>query len=819
MGSARDARSLSTVQPQERLAVLVVDDHPENIVALEAVLAPLALEVQSAGSGEEALRLLLERDFALILLDVRLPGMDGIETARLIKERERTRDTPIVFLTAARDEISDILAGYGVGAVDYVLKPFDAELLRSKVGVFIELDRSRRALSRSEAFLRSAFEAAPIGKTLLDLDRRIVRANSAFGAAIGDSSDALEGMAVADLCHPADREALSAMLDRGIAEADSQATGVGADIDLRLLTSSGREVWVAPSTSWIKPTELTAPLLLVQWVDVSARRHAERTRAELMVEQAARTLAEAQATRLEKLQLLVEALESGPLDDLLNELARRLVNLLEADAAELEVAEDVDARAERHASGAHLQRVNASIDRRGSGEWHEAPLTSEGARFGAVRIALPPGRMLTADESALLHDAAERVSLIVRGVQLHEQERRIAAELQRGLSPTRLPDVPGLAIAAHCEAAGLGAEVGGDWYDVFELPGGRLGVVIGDVTGSGIRAASAMGELRSVTRALAMVDQDPPSPAEALTRVHRYHRKTGFEGLFTVLYLILDTSGGLATWANAGHLPPLLRTATGELRTLQGGQSLMSLENVTYENFSVTVEEGDTLILYTDGLIERRGESIDDGLERLRSAIRTGPEEADALCAHVLQAAPVGEPADDLTALVVKRVSLRSPRGVVRMRQSAARRVRLTVMPDPGAPAAARRLLERSFADSLDPEELERAKLMTSELTTNAVRHGQGEITLRAEVDATRLLVEVIDQGSGFEPVDPTQDIEQAGGWGLRIVEAEASRWGMREGTGHVWFEIERRAKNRSAPQESAPPAVIDRATEAPTPI
>ena len=114
--------------------------------------------------------MLLEQDFAMILLDVRMPGLDGLETAELIKQRARTRDIPIVFLTAARDEVSDIARGYGVGAVDYVLKPFDPELLRSKVAVFAELEASRRALKRSEALLSGAFEAAPIGKTVLDAE-------------------------------------------------------------------------------------------------------------------------------------------------------------------------------------------------------------------------------------------------------------------------------------------------------------------------------------------------------------------------------------------------------------------------------------------------------------------------------------------------------------------------------------------------------------------------------------------------------------------------------------------------------------------------
>jgi PAS domain S-box-containing protein len=123
-----------------RAALLLVDDRPENLLALEAILEPLGHEVVGAASGEEALRILLQRDdFAVILLDVQMPGMDGFEVAEVIKERERTRTIPIVFLTALSKEERHVFRGYEIGAVDYVFKPFDREILRAKVGVFVEL--------------------------------------------------------------------------------------------------------------------------------------------------------------------------------------------------------------------------------------------------------------------------------------------------------------------------------------------------------------------------------------------------------------------------------------------------------------------------------------------------------------------------------------------------------------------------------------------------------------------------------------------------------------------------------------------------------
>jgi PAS domain S-box-containing protein len=781
------------LSPAERLPILVVDDRPDNLVTLEAVLEPLGLNVITATSGEEALRMLLERDFALILLDVRMPGIDGIETARMIKARERTAEVPIVFLTAARDEVSAMVRGYDVGAVDYVLKPFDEELLRSKVAVFAELEHRRRALRHSEAFLRGAFEAAPIGKTLLDTSWRVVRANPAFARMTGRSQEDLEATVITELFHVEDQEPLASLLERTTAELGSdEATGDELGLDLRLITAAQRELWVAPTASWIKGSELTTPLVLVQWVDVSSRRRAEQTRGELLLEHAARAHAEAQTERLQKLQRLVEALESRSLNDLLAELARRLVTMFDAGAAEVQVDDGGDGQPILCASGIHVQRPEPDLTGPPGDAWREATLEEDGVRIGVLRIAQPPGRSFGPEDHALLRDAAEHISLMVRRVQLHEQEHRIAVELQRGLLPTRLPELPGLEIAAHSEAAGLTAEVGGDWYDTFVLPGNRLGLVIGDVTGSGIQAASAMGQLRSVTRAFALDDSGPSSPADVLSRLHRYHQQVGIRELFTVLYLILDRAEGTVVWSNAGHPPPLLRLSSGEVQTLLGGQTLMSLKDVTYENQQVGVGDGDTVILYTDGLIERRGESIDDGLARLARAAGGGPAHAQALCTHLVRSvrATHGQPEDDVTALVVGII-----RDGARRRDAgfADKRIQVNLPRDVNAPAMARRLVSGAFGDWLDEEELQRAKLAVSELTTNAVLHGKGEITLFADMDERRLMVEVVDEGSGFEYTVREHDFDRIGGRGLNLVDAESSRWGMHEGTTHVWFEIERR--------------------------
>jgi signal transduction histidine kinase len=137
-----------------RAKILVVDDEPKSLYALQELLSPLGQELMIAHSGEEALKLALRNDFAVILLDVRMPGIDGFETARMIRGRERSRQTPVIFLTAQADEMNSMFRGYQVGAVDYLMKPVVPEVLKSKVSVFVELHMKSERLRESEDKLR-----------------------------------------------------------------------------------------------------------------------------------------------------------------------------------------------------------------------------------------------------------------------------------------------------------------------------------------------------------------------------------------------------------------------------------------------------------------------------------------------------------------------------------------------------------------------------------------------------------------------------------------------------------------------------------------
>jgi CheY-like chemotaxis protein len=162
--------------------ILMVDDRPENLLALEAILSVVGHELVRASSGDEALKALLTDDFAVILLDVSMPGMDGLETAAHIKRRERTRDVPIIFLTAVHPDAEHAFRGYSAGAVDYVSKPFDPWVLRAKVAVFVDLYCKRQQLQEQAALLRRRLDGEPARADIAaELAERLGAVESAFG--------------------------------------------------------------------------------------------------------------------------------------------------------------------------------------------------------------------------------------------------------------------------------------------------------------------------------------------------------------------------------------------------------------------------------------------------------------------------------------------------------------------------------------------------------------------------------------------------------------------------------------------------------------
>ncbi len=278
------------------------------------------------------------------------------------------------------------------------------------------------------------------------------------------------------------------------------------------------------------------------------------------------------------------------------------------------------------------------------------PMIAGGRLVGVMHVGSLTARRFTTDDAALLAVAADRAATAV-SVMLARTDQLAAGALQRSLLPSALPEVAGADLAARF-IAGHGV-VGGDWYDVFFLPTGELGMVVGDVAGSGLPAAVIMGRMRSALRAYALETSDP---AEVLTRLDRKIQHFEPGALATVLYAVLDPSLHAARIAAAGHLPPVLAVPghSGEIVDIYPDLLIGADAAEPRRSATVPMPPGGLLCMYTDGLIERRELPLDEGLNRLCKAVQAGP--AEAVCAAAVQALVGSEEVrDDVAVLMFHR--------------------------------------------------------------------------------------------------------------------------------------------------------------------
>jgi len=331
----------------------------------------------------------------------------------------------------------------------------------------------------------------------------------------------------------------------------------------------------------------------------------------------------------------------------------------------------------------------------------------------------------------------------VREARARAEAEAIAGTLQQHLLPDRLPSVPTLAMAARYRPGERAARVGGDWYDAIVLSGSHVGVAIGDVVGHGVRAATLMGELRAALRAYAV--QEPYEPGTVLTRLNSFVVRTHGAGMVaTLLYMVIDLDGGPLRFAGAGHVPALARGADGATRFLDHTPlpPLGVDEHTTFKTWEAELDAGTTVLLFTDGLVERRDESIDVGLCRLRDALAAGPAELEELCSQILAEVPGGSLLQDDAALLAVRLSpVRSPR------------LELEVPAEPESVSMVRHRIERWLAQTGDGrDDVLAIKLAVSEACANAVEHAYGPEsghTLRviAERSPTAVALQVLDGG------------------------------------------------------------------------
>ncbi|MEU0071228.1 SpoIIE family protein phosphatase [Streptomyces sp. NPDC006332] len=703
-----------------------------------------------------------------------------------------------------------------------------------KAAVCIVVDvRTLRSIETDLAASQSIFGQSPFGFLLIDTDLRVRRANQQFANTFGGSPDDHHGRGVHDYLQRSEAERVAATLRRvletGNSITDMHVTGFvpGHDerrhwsINLyRVHSGSGRPIGIA----WLG-------------LDITARRAAAR---------------EAAAAR-RNLALLNEAGAriGNSLD--LETTARELLDVVVpgfCDLATVDLYQGLLAGDETPpglADGsAELRRVafaSAVSDAPfvGSGKpvslgaVHHYPFNSPCA--DALRTAKP--QYIPAEEGGLVqstlavpmvaHDTvvglaqfsrtkgsepfgdrdrdlavelAARAAVCIDNARLYRREHERALMLQRSLLPPGDPVASGLDIACRYlpgnSSSDRPSEVGGDWFDVIELPGHRTALVVGDVMGRGLRAAVAMGELRSAVRTLALLDLEPaevlsaldeiarglgaPGGVQQATRAARRPREADLSEVYlaTCVYAVYDSVTRRCTFANAGHLPPVL-VEPGEAALMLDVPPGMPLGvgGEPFEEVEVDLPEGALLALYTDGLVESRDHPLDEGLQAFVGTLTDPSAPLEDVCDHVLNTLDTHHGEDDIALLMARVQGLpansvgdwtlpREPRSVGKAREYA-----------------------RNQLISWDMEPLvDTTELLVSELVTNALRYGEGEIRLRLLLDRT-LVCEVWDSGLVQPRRRRARDTDE-GGRGLQLVGLLSAAWGSRRTPRGktVWFEL-----------------------------
>jgi PAS domain S-box-containing protein len=415
------------------------------------------------------------------------------------------------------------------------------------------------------------------------------------------------------------------------------------------------------------------------------------------------------------------------------------------------------------------------------------PLRARGVVLGLLVVSRAREREpFDQDDLALAMELADRAGAALDNARLYVREREGALMLQRSLLPQSVPEPPGVGVAFRYVPGSSGTEVGGDWFDVIPLAGGRVAFVVGDVMGHGLGAAATMGRLRTAVRTLAGLDMPPDELLRRVNDLGEDLAQGQAEGwMATAVYAVYDPTTRRVAIAQAGHLPPVLvgpgtdpAECHAELVDLPAGVPL-GVGGVPFETTELEVADGTVLVLYTDGLVERRGRDISDGLERLRETLCRPLVSLEESCDELLDTMQPGREPDDVALLMARLGGL--PAG-----STAA----WTFPAEAGAVRLARRRVRDTLVEwSLVPL-TDVTVLLVSELVTNSLRYAHGPIGVRM-VRGTSLLVEVSDPLPD-PPRERAATAEDEGGRGLQLVARASRRWGTRHGPSGktVWFEL-----------------------------
>lgn len=710
---------------------------------------------------------------------------------------------------------------------------------RAAVCIVVDV-RTLRRIETDLAASQAIFGQSPFGFLLIDTDLQVTRANQRFASIYGGDVDDHRGRGVHDYLQSPEAERVEATLRRVLETGDSitdmHITGFvpGSDerrhwsINLyRVHSGTGRPIGIA----WLG-TDITARRSAAREAAAARRNLAllneagSRIGNSLDLETTARELLDVvvpgfcDLAAVDLYQGLLVGDETPPgLADGSAELRRVAFASAVSDAPFVGGPAPVRVGAVHHypfnSPCADALRTARPQEVPEEGNLIQStlavPMVAHDTVVGLVQFSRTKGSEPFGErDRGLAVELAARAAVCIDNARLYRREHERALILQRSLLPPGDPEASGLDIACRYLPGNAATEVGGDWFDVIELPGHRTALVVGDVMGRGLRAAVAMGELRTAVRTLALLDLEP---AEVLSALDEIARGLGTPGggqsasrtsagrprdkdlsevyLATCVYAVYDSVTRRCTFANAGHLPPVL---------VEPGESALMLDvppgmplgvgGEPFEEVEVELPEGALLALYTDGLVESRDHPLDEGLQAFVGALTDPgqpptslradtPRSLEDVCDHVLNTLDTHHGEDDIALLMARVQGLpedsvgdwtlpREPRSVGRAREYARGRLQ---------------------AWDLEPL-IDTAELLVSELVTNALRYGEGEIRLRLLLDRT-LVCEVWDAGLVQPRRRRARDTDE-GGRGLQLVGLLSAAWGSRRTPRGktVWFEL-----------------------------
>lgn len=417
------------------------------------------------------------------------------------------------------------------------------------------------------------------------------------------------------------------------------------------------------------------------------------------------------------------------------------------------------------------------------------PLIAQARPIGALGLLYRDKAGFTADERNLLMALGTSIAQSLQRAMLYEQEHDLAEGLQQAMLPRRIPAVPGAQVAVRYRSARLGRDIGGDWYDLIPLPGGRVGAVIGDVQGHDTHAAAVMGQLRIVLRAYAA---EGHSPATVMARASVFLHELDTDRFATCTYAEVDLTTGVVQVVRAGHVDPLVRDVDGSCRRMpsEGGLPLgLSAEfgRLEYPVGTVELDPGQTMILFTDGLVELPGSDLDEGMQLLTTLVTNGPHDLQKLADQLCDAVDGRGGQDDVAVLLLRRRAAHAPQPGGRLQQHVAQN-------DPEALSSSRHMIRAAVRAWGAKDRADEIELAADELITNALMHTDGGAVVTIRVLAgteRRLRVDVEDRSSALPR---RRDAGESGvsGRGLMLVDRLADVWGVESrGSGKcVWCEF-----------------------------